>query len=190
MKKIVKASIATAAGITLLLGGAGTFATWNASATEAGSQIVAGNLVVENTGTAGVWKSGSKTIDIAGYAIVPGETLTYTKQMRVLAEGDQLTAKLELTGSSIAPATAGDVEDTALAGYLTSNAKLAATGEGIVSTGGNSFTVVPGAGAIDQLVTVTVSITFPAGSTASNNNAKTGAVTLSDFTVAMTQVTA
>ncbi|MFS0865862.1 alternate-type signal peptide domain-containing protein [Microbacterium sp. 179-B 1A2 NHS] len=189
MKKFVKASIATAAGITLLLGGAGTFATWNASAAEAGASVVAGNLVVEKAAAAGVWKSGTKTIDINGYAIVPGETLTYTKQMRVVAEGDQLTAKLSLAGGAIAAATTATADEK-LAGYLTSSAVLTATGEGIVSTAPNTFTVVPGAGAIDQTVTVTVSITFPKGTDGSNNDAKLGKVSLSDMNVALSQVTA
>ena len=43
---------------------------------------------------------------------------------------------------------------------------------------------------LDQLVTVTVSIQFPSGALANENAAKLGAVDLSDFTVALTQLTA
>ena len=104
MKKIVKASIATTAGVVLLLGGAGTFATWNSSATAEGASIVAGNLVVEASQEAGTWTANGSAIDIADYVIVPGDVLTYTKTMNVGAEGDSLSATLALTDSSIAPA--------------------------------------------------------------------------------------
>ena len=42
MNKLVKGSIAGAAGIALLLGGAGTFALWNADATRCGRRHHAG----------------------------------------------------------------------------------------------------------------------------------------------------
>ncbi|SBS72611.1 alternate-type signal peptide domain-containing protein [uncultured Microbacterium sp.] len=191
MNKIAKASIATAAGVALLLGGAGTFATWNAAADTAGASIVAGNLVVADSGTAGVWTANGSTtpIAIADYAIVPGDVLTYTKTMKIKAEGDSLQATLALAGGSIAAADPAKANDQALAGFLTSSAKLTATGTGIVQTG-ETFTVTPGAGNIDQNVTITVTITFPKGTDGSNNGAMTGAVNLSTLTVSLTQKTA
>ncbi|QBR87596.1 alternate-type signal peptide domain-containing protein [Microbacterium sp. dk485] len=189
MKKFVKASIATAAGVTLLLGGAGTFASWNASATTAGATIASGNMVVEDSGVAGVWTANGSTIDLASYAIAPGDVLTYSKTMSVSAEGDSIQATLGLTGGSIAAADATDASDQALAGYLQEGATLTASGEGISGTG-PTFTVAPGSGVVDEDVTVTVSIAFPAGDTAGgNNDAMGGAVNLSDLTVTLTQNT-
>lgn len=187
MKKIVKASIATTAGVILLLGGAGTFATWNSSATAQGASIVAGNLVVEDSKTAGTWTANGAPISIDGYKVAPGDVLTYTKTMKVAAEGDSLTATLALSEASITPVDAKDAADVALAGYLVESAVLSASGTGITGTG-PTFTVAPGAGAVSQDVTVNVQITFPAGDTVGgNNNAMNGAVTLDALTVSLTQ---
>jgi alternate signal-mediated exported protein len=189
VKKFVKASLATAAGVTLLLGGAGTFASWNASASAGGATIASGNMVVEDSGQAGAWTANGTPITLAGYAISPGDTLTYTKTMSVSAEGDSLQATLGLTGGSIAAADPADPADQALAGYLQANATLTATGEGITGTG-PTFTVAPGTGVVDEDVTVSVTIAFPYGETAGgNNNAMNGAVDLSGLTVTLTQNT-
>jgi alternate signal-mediated exported protein len=192
MNKFVNASIAAAAGVALLLGGAGTFATWNASAATTGSSISAGNLVVQDSGTAGTWTAnGSPTpISLSGYTIVPGDVLTYTKTMKIGAEGDNLKATLALTPASITAADPTKATDQALAGYLSANAVLTASGPGISGTG-PTFTVTPGAGTVAQNVTVTVTISFPKGDVVGgNNNAMNGAVTLSDLAVSLTQVTA
>lgn len=187
MNKIVKASIATTAGVILLLGGAGTFATWNSSAQAQGASIVSGNLVVKAAQAAGTWKANGSPITIADYAVAPGDVLTYTKTMEVDAEGDSLSATLALTDSSIAPADSSKPADVALASYLTDSAVLTASGTGISGTG-PTFTVTPGAGVVDQDVTVTVTITFPYGDVVGgNNNAMNGAVTLDALTVSLTQ---
>jgi alternate signal-mediated exported protein len=189
MKKIVKASIATAAGVVLLLGGAGTFATWNDTATTEGASIVAGNLVVDDSNVAGVWTANGSTINLAEYRIAPGDVLTFTKTMKVGAEGDSLEATLGLSQASITAVDTENNADVALAGYLTKNAVLSATGAGITGTG-PTFTVIPGAGVVDQDVTVTVTIEFPAGGAGVNNNAMNGKVNLAGLTVTLTQATA
>jgi alternate signal-mediated exported protein len=188
MKKIVKASIATSAGVILLLGGAGTFATWNSSATAQGASIVAGNLVVEASQDAGAWAANGSPISIADYRIVPGDVLTYTKTMKVGAEGDSLRATLALTDSSITPADPTKPADVALASYLTDSAVLTASGAGITGTG-PTFTVTPAGEVVSQDVTVTVTIAFPAGVVGGDNDAMNGAVTLDELTVSLTQNT-
>jgi alternate signal-mediated exported protein len=185
MNKIVKASIATTAGVILLLGGAGTFATWNSSADTESASIVAGNLVVE-ANQDGAWTANGAAIEIDGYRIVPGDVLTYTETMKVGAEGDSLSATLALTESSIAAADPENDADRALAGYLLDTAVLSASGTGI-SGEGPTFTVAPGAGVVSEDVTVTVEITFPAGEAGANNDAMNGAVTLDALTVSLTQ---
>ncbi|MDR7185052.1 alternate signal-mediated exported protein [Microbacterium trichothecenolyticum] len=189
MKKIVKASIATTAGVILLLGGAGTFATWNSSATAQGASIMAGNLVVEGSQDAGTWTANGSAISIDDYRVVPGDVLTYTKTMKVGAEGDSLSATLALTDSSIAPADVTKPADVALASYLTDSAVLTASGAGITGSG-PTFTVTPAGDVVSQDVTVTVTIAFPYGDVAGGNNAAmNGAVTLDELTVSLTQNT-
>lgn len=192
MKKIAKASIATAAGVALLLGGGTTFATWNDSASAGNAAtITAGNLVVE-AATDGAWTAngGTDAIDIATYRVAPGDVLTYTETMTITAEGNSLQATLALTEESIAAASVENAADVALAAYLVAEADIQVEGDGITADGEN-FTVAPGTGVIQEDVTVTVDITFPAGDTAGDNNdAKTGAVTLAAFAVSLTQITA
>ena len=53
MNKLVKGSIAAAAGISLLMGGAGSLALWNDSVTVNAGTVSSGTLDV-STGTAGV----------------------------------------------------------------------------------------------------------------------------------------
>ncbi|MCR2800377.1 alternate-type signal peptide domain-containing protein [Microbacterium sp. zg-Y818] len=189
MNKITKASIATAAGVLLLLGGGGTFASWNASADIAGAEITAGNLVVTDPGTEGTWAANGDDINIAAYRVVPGDVLTFTKTMSIVAEGDSLSATLALSEASITPANPANAVDQALVGYLEANAVLTAEGAGITQSA-DGFTVAPGAAGIEQDVTVTVTITFPYGTEGSNNDAKTGAVNLNDLSVTLTQHTA
>lgn len=189
MKKIVKASIATTAGVILLLGGAGTFATWNDSANAQGAAITAGNLEVDGLADkAGVWTTADgTTIDIAAYRIVPGDVLTYTKAMKVGAEGDSLDATLGLTEESISPVDPKSAADVALDSYLQTNAVLTIAGDGITETGTNTFTVTPSGEVVAQDVTVKVTVTFPAGDAGVNNDAMNGKVTLDDLTVTLTQ---
>ncbi|MCR2827890.1 alternate-type signal peptide domain-containing protein [Microbacterium sp. zg.Y909] len=191
MNKITKATIATAAGAALLLGGAGTFATWNYNATAAGSTITAGNLVVTD-GPVGTWSANGAAIDhIAGYAVSPGDVLTYTKTMQIEAEGDSLEAELALTGGSIAAADGLNTADVALAGLLDDSAVLTveADAEGITDNRDGSFTVTPDGGAISESVTVTVTIAFPNGAAGADNAAMNGSVDLSAMTVTLTQAT-
>src|SRR5690606_34468068 len=85
MNKLLKGSIAGAAGIVLLLGGAGTLAYWNDSAnlTNAGS-ISSGVLNVEADAAApGSWNNSISLI-------VPGDTRTFTQSLDLAATGDNL----------------------------------------------------------------------------------------------------
>lgn len=192
MNKLLKGSIAGAAGVALLLGGAGTFAYWNSSATLAGDTIVSGNLAVTDSTDAGVWtvNGGTAAIDLAGYLVVPGDVLTYTKTMSILASGDNLVATLDLGAASVTAATAA-AEDVALAAELEESAVLSATGQGIAAVTGtpNTFTITPGAGEISQDVTVVATIAFPDSTLAGAENASmNGSVSLADMALTLTQV--
>jgi len=187
MNKLLTGAIAGAAGVALLLGGAGTFALWNSSASVTGGNIVAGNLLVSDPGTAAAWTANGTAITLASFKAVPGDVLKFTKTVNVTASGDNLVATLGLGTASITGATAG-AADTALAGYLTANTVLAATGTAITGAG-PTYTVTPGTTGISSSpVVVTATITFPKSLTAGfENSAKLGSVNLNNLTVTLTQ---
>ena len=207
MNKLTKGAIAGAAGLTLLLGGGTTFALWNSSAVVAGGTITAGNLVVSvatdiSTGdeVAGTWTDQNNVVlDLAGFTAAPGDTLTYTKKMHVLAEGDNLVAKLTLDPGSINASNVGVKADDELAKYLEANAVLTVMPYGdikdnysvtqrSVTTGPTQYTITPGAGIVSEDVTVTVTITFPNGALGTENTMMLGSVILQNMKVNLTQI--
>jgi alternate signal-mediated exported protein len=186
MNKLTKAAIASGVGVALLLGGAGTLASWNSSANIPGGTIVAGNLQVTDGG-AGVWtvNGGTTPITIAGYKIVPGDTLTYTKPMSIVATGNNLVATLGIGAGSIAASSSGTAADVALAAYRTKSAAVTGTGPGVVGS-----TVTAGSAGVTQTVTAVVTIVFPKSSTVGDTTeaaTKLGSVDLSGLTVSLTQ---
>jgi alternate signal-mediated exported protein len=189
MNKLTKATIAGAVGVALLLGGAGTLATWNSSATLPGGTIVAGNLKVDATGTvAGVWTSAGKTISLSTYKIVPGDVLTYTKTVNVTATGDNLVATLGLSGGAISASSTASA-DVQLATELKQSAVITASGTGITQTAtqlaADQYTITGATGG--TTITVVVTITFPKGTDFSNSDSMTGSVNLAGMAVNLTQ---
>ena len=108
MNKLTKGTIAGAAGVLLLLGGAGTFALWNDSANINGGTISSGELSFDST-TPGVWEDVSYdtlppvVIDPATFLMVPGDTVEYAQDVTLNATGDNLLANFGYTstGSTI-----------------------------------------------------------------------------------------
>lgn len=183
MNKLLKGSIAGAAGVALLLGGAGTFALWNDDATVNGGTISAGTLtVVETPGATSEWSSadGGTIADIGAFQIVPGDVLTYTTTLDITAQGDNLSATLEIDPRSIVPSTLA-AADAALADSLTESATVSVDGSAAAAT----QAISPVAGT--QEVTVAVELTFPDGDPADDNLAKSGSVSLESFSVTLTQ---
>ncbi|WP_368499419.1 alternate-type signal peptide domain-containing protein [Herbiconiux sp. A18JL235] len=191
MNKLAKGAIAGAAGLVLLLGGAGTFAFWNSTAAVTGGTISAGNLVVTDDGAAGVWTDqNGATVNLSTYKIVPGDTLTYTDTLLVTAVGQNLEATLGLTSNAIHTPASPTAADTALVGYLTANTTvdLAANDPAISGTSPN-YTITAGASGItDVPVVVTVTVPFPYGTAGSNNDAKLGTAVLDDMAVNLSQI--
>ncbi|MFT2817221.1 alternate-type signal peptide domain-containing protein [Leifsonia sp. A12D58] len=197
MNKLIKGSIAGAAGIALLLGGAGTFASWNDSAAVAGGTIVAGNLsATTTTGTWTVLKNGTTTAvtipDITAFRAVPGDVLAYTSTVAVVASGNNLVARLAIGAASVTATTPGKAADDALALALTKSATLTATvGNGVVAGTGadaGTYTVTAGAAGVSTSVTSTVTLTFPLGAAGVGNAAKLGSVNLANLAVTLTQI--
>lgn len=182
MNKIIKGSIAGAAGIALLLGGAGTFALWNSSTNVSLTSISSGELSLDaSTPAAGAWyditKGPSTTpITAATYKIVPGASLEFRKVVNIKAVGDNLAANFAVAGGTVTSA------NSQAAKYQTSTK---------VNYGGTDYqtpAVVPvTAGSTSALVTY--KLVFTAGTaTPGDNTTQKDVLTLSDLAVTLTQV--
>ena len=110
MNKLTKGTIVGAAGIALLLGGAGTFALWSDSAGVDGGTINSGELNFESV-AAGAWNDISPDVtgqpvlipDIATFLIVPGDHLRYTQGVVLNAKGNNLLAEFSYDPTTILP---------------------------------------------------------------------------------------
>lgn len=112
--------------------------------------------------------------------MVPGDTLTYTATYTIVATGQNIPATAALGSGAIAAATPVNAANTALAGRLGAAAA--------VTINNNPTYAITGPGTY----TVTVRATIPwafgvAGSDVQDNPAKTGAVSLSNFNITVTQ---
>lgn len=175
MNKFTKGAIATGAGIILLMGGAGTFALWNDSASVAGGTIESGTLTIDAAAGApgaGSWSDVSNSSlpvsidDIGEFLVVPGDVLEFTQSFVVGATGDNLEATLDVDDSTI---DWGDWDGIA-SSSVTVNGGVAS-----ITDADNGDTIV-----------VTVTFTFPYDNT--DQNATQGAsVDLSDLEITLTQ---
>ncbi|WP_167139200.1 alternate-type signal peptide domain-containing protein [Diaminobutyricimonas sp. TR449] len=169
MNKLVKGSIAGAAGIALLLGGASTFALWNANATVAVGSIEAGTLALKSN-TDGGW-----TKDITAW--VPGDSDTYTETFVINAVGDNLQA--ELSADFALPVNTAGV--TAVPTFVVTpigTAPAATLSGGVYTLGNGSYDV-----------TLSLAVNFAAGAVG-DNSSQGATVTLGDVEVLLNQVTA
>ncbi len=166
MNKLTKAGIATAAGIALLMGGAGTLAYWNDSVGLAGDAIQTGHLVLSSNED-GAWTGG----DIEYF--VPGDTNTYTETLTVDALGDNLDVELD-----------AQVPSAFLTGDFTTTTTFTLTGPGhtagTVITPGSPVSLTEG----EYTVAVQIVVNFDEDATGLMDQE----IDLSDFTITATQV--
>jgi alternate signal-mediated exported protein len=94
MNKLVKGSIAGAAGIALLLGGLGSFALWNDSTTVAARAVNSGELEIVESSSRSSWTFADGTAFGATSHIAPGDTVVYAETFTVKAKGNNLRASL------------------------------------------------------------------------------------------------
>jgi len=208
MNKLVKGSIAGAAGIILLMGGAGSLAYWNDTATAgpgAGSNsITAGTLTVTAV-DAGSWTKGfydaagtvvtapAAVASLAAVRVVPGNRLVYTQSFDIVATGDDLYFTIGSTAGAVSAATAG-AADTALAAQVNASGTTAFSvssvtgGTVVAATTPGTYKVSSNAGTAST-ISVTWTVDFPFGASAVNT-AKSGAVSLSQGAITVTQVAA
>ena len=190
MNKFTKASIATGAGIILLLGGAGTLAYWNDSAAVDGGAITAGTLGIDSAG-AGKWYDVSSvgaltdpetqgvdiTAAVAGgtFLVVPGDKLVYVESFTVEATGEHLVASIAADAASIDKGTWG--------------ADLSAsTALSIGGTTVSSITDDNDGDTVKVLVTLAFALNSSVGVDAPVNNTSQGTtVDLEDLAIVVTQ---
>lgn len=199
MNKLTKATIAASVGIALLLGGAGTFATWNSSQDISGGTISAGNLAVGAPST-GSWsvahlKAGSSTdyttpvsTTLASFKASPGDQLIYTTTVPLTVVGTNLVATLGLAQGAIAGTVSTDpttkAANDAFASFLSANTVVGMSGTGISGTA-PAYTITGAAGS--TTATLTATITFSSGSASTENLAMLGSVNFSGMALSLTQ---
>jgi alternate signal-mediated exported protein len=189
MNKLTKGAIATAAGIALLLGGAGTFALWNGQTTIAGGTISTGTLAIASTGSP-VWKdtsstvNGGTTFDPATQKIVPGDTFTLTQQVILSTTGKNLKANFTFDPTSI-------TTDPSLSALLTSSltaTPVVATGAATLTANGvNNYTVTPGTAATTT-VNVVFTVSFDSATSGTTGQSLANALKLTGLSYTLTQV--
>ena len=209
MNKLVKGAIAGAAGIILLMGGAGSLAYWNDSANAgpgAGSNsITAGTLTITAANT-GSWTksfyngttptpvlvSGPTAVsNLSAVRVVPGNRLVYTQSFNVVASGDDLWFTI---GSTTGAVTGASGADSALAAQINASGATAFSvasitgGTVVAATTPGTYKVSSNAGT-PATIAVTWTVDFPFGASAVNT-AKLGAVSLSQGAITLTQVAA
>jgi alternate signal-mediated exported protein len=172
MNKLLKGSIAGAAGIALLLGGAGTFALWNQTATVANGSvtsgvltIAAGDLVRRDVLPRARCAGGVAIPDISTFKIVPGDKLELTQTVTINATGNNLAAKLTYDPATIATANsnaATQLLNEALKNKLVVTFTAAGTG---VTAGTNEATIAPTTAATTVTVKMTIELPSATGTT-------------------------
>ena len=165
MNKLVKGSIAAAAGIALLLGGAGSLAVWS-DATSINAGTVTSGVLDITSATGGTWSPVLAKI-------VPGDTVTYTKTINLTATGDNLKATVSSNIGSITNTIAGS---TATATYVVKNASsvVIVPASGVYTLGAGAYTVE-----------ATIVVSLP--DTVINQVGQNGTADLTALTVTVTQ---
>jgi len=181
MHKIVTGAIAGAAGIALLLGGAGSFALWNASASSAASAVSSGNLTL-SANNDGVWtditNGRSATINPANVLMVPGNTYQFTQTLTIVATGQDLKANLTYAPQSI-------TGDSGLIAATTKTLAVTSPDVAVQSTvDPNTFTVAPSTSSSTVKVVFTIALPSSA-TTGQNGTVNVGALA---FTLAQTTI--
>ncbi|HWM34700.1 MAG TPA: alternate-type signal peptide domain-containing protein [Pseudolysinimonas sp.] len=170
MNKLVKGAIAGAAGIALLMGGAGSLALWNDSASITDASISSGQLSI--SATAGSW-TGNPAL------MVPGDTATYTSTVTITAKGTNLKSTLSIDPASITGTAA------LKSALVTSFTLGTVTGGTLTAAGANQYEVV--ATAPTGVVTVPVTVTVSLPSSVTGTTAQSGTVSLNDIAFKLDQ---
>lgn len=180
MNKFAKGSLAAGAGLVLLLGGAGTLAYWNDSADLTGGTINAGTL--ELTADEGTWAQGAEKIDATQWTMVPGDELTYTAELGLLAQGNNIRGTVVLDESfvSITPEAADQID------VSFDMPEGAALPDG-VTYDDEVFTFTQPSGDAAVTIPVEVTVSFPFDEGAEQNSSQGAVVDLQKISFTATQ---
>ena len=204
MNKLTKAAIAGGVGIALLLGGAGTLATWNTSTNISGGTIVAGSLTIGTPAlspsatafwtvkhtTAGavvtkdlILSSGGFTVSGGGaFTSSPGDQLIYTSTVPLTVTGTNLSAVLSLSSGAITAAS-NTPANNALAAALVNSVVFTAPSLSAVTGLPYTYTLLTGT----QNVAFTATMTFPSGTPTNDNPTQGGSVSMAAMALTLTQ---
>jgi alternate signal-mediated exported protein len=100
MNKMIKGSVAGAAGVALLMGSFGTYALWNDAATMPGNTITSGVMDIEagavswDDAAPGAWNPATDLV-------VPGDEIVRTQTFTVTGTGKNLKGTIKLTGGDV-----------------------------------------------------------------------------------------
>jgi alternate signal-mediated exported protein len=165
MHKIVTGAIAGAAGVALLLGGAGTFALWNANASTAATAVSSGTLTL-SAANDGAWtditNGRSTAINPASVLMVPGNKYQFTQTLAIGATGQDLKANLTYATQSI-------TGDAALVAATTKTLAVTSSSAAVVQSTANANTFVVSPSSATSTVKVVFTIELPATATTGQN---------------------
>jgi alternate signal-mediated exported protein len=176
MKKSTKGALAAGAAGVLLLGGAGSLASWTDAAEFGGGSIASGHLKLLPAGTA-TGCAGWTFADETAFAedddeIVPGDTLKQTCTYTADMVGEKLKATLSVEKPAPTSSTLADALDVSTVFEV----------EGEAVTEGKDAVLSP-----DDEVTAVVTVGFPVGANNDTNVEDGLKAVLNDFTITATQ---
>jgi len=164
MNSFVKGGIAAAAGLALLLGGAGSLAYWSDTESLNAGTVNSGTLTLDSNAD-GAW---DETIT----NIVPGDVITYTETFDIEAVGDNLDAELSTNIGLLTVGIAGvDVDETFT--LLDSDSNPVSAVGGVYELTPDTYTL-----------TVEIVVTFPWAETGGMD----ASLDLTDIEISLTQV--
>jgi alternate signal-mediated exported protein len=173
MNKTTKGALAAVAAGVLLLGGAGTLAFWTAGTDVTGGTLTSGELKLTGVTCDPDWVFDANEDEashayVNGDLIVPGDTLTKTCTGTVQATGEHLRATVEATGGAKSGALAPTLVVTPTA-----------------TIGGNTVTEITEDND-GETVSISLEVEFPYG--VEDNATQNLSATLTDYSIALTQV--
>ena len=192
MNKTTKAAVATATGIVLLMGGAGSLAYWTDTANSGATQTINAGTLAVVAADAGAWTKSfnggaSSSVALGTFLMVPGDKLTYAQTFNITANGQDLLFTVGTTNPTLGSTVLGGrLTPTYTVGTLTSSGATVTP-----STTPGTYKVAAANGQGTASITVTWTLDWPfgvAGSPTADNPAKNGTVTLTTGAVTLTQV--
>ncbi|SKB09922.1 alternate-type signal peptide domain-containing protein [Aeromicrobium choanae] len=153
MKKSTKGALAAGAAAVLLLGGAGSLAYWNDTATADAGTITAGSMDLSAVTCGASWLEGATPVT----TIVPGDTVTKSCTGTLTLVGDHIGATVTLDAASVADAEAAFNDEVDITASMTAPA-AAITAPGTYDVTVDITVVFDGPGATNdsQLSTATL----------------------------------